>query len=343
MLFRHLRTIALALCASLALLAGCGNAVATSGNQTAAGPIKLAPLCATLTGLNGNLTPTGTYGPDPTKDGEGVAIKIPATPPQRIISLTPTDSEIIAALGASDRLVGIDHFTDYPTDILGKPVVTTVSGYTSSVDIEKVLSLTPDLVLDYGAGTFPTADATLRKAGINVISLPAGTLTGTLENILFTGKLLGATQQANTLVARMEKCIATIKQGVQGKTPISAYMEIDYSVPGKPYTVGQGSFENELIADAGGANIFATNASNGGYPQVSDETVIAANPQAIFLAEPVPPSFLKPQDRPAWKSVAAVQSSSIFVVDDNLLSRAGPRIVQGLAAVAEDLWPNLFS
>lgn len=341
---RTWRTLALALCAVAALLTGCGAVAApTSSTNANSGTIQLESLCNNLDGLNGTLTPTGTYGPAPTTDGDGIAIKVPSTPPQRIVSLTPVDSEIVAALGASSRLVGIDHFTDYPPSILNLPVVTTVSGYTSKVDVEKVIALKPDLVLSYGGETATIGDTTLRQAGINVVSLPTADLNGTLGEILFAGQLIGAQQQANTLVARMEKCISTIKTAVQGKTLPSVYMEIDYSTPGKPYTVGKGSFEDALITDAGGANIFASDTSGYGYPQVSDETVIADNPQVIILAEPITGTFVKPQNRPAWQSISAVQSGRIFVVNDSLLSRPGPRIVAGLAAVAEDLWPSIFS
>lgn len=331
--------LALALCAALALLTACGS---TTHGSTATGPntTRLASLCDNLDGLNGNLTPTGSYGATPTTDGDGVKIMLPSTPPQRIVAVTPVDSEIVAALGASDRLVGIDHYTNYPSSILSKPVITDNNG---KILVEQVIALKPDLVLSYGGETGTLGDATLRQAGINVISLPLADLNGTLGDILLAGQILGDVPQANTLVARMETCINAIKQGVAGKTPPSVYMEIDYSTPGKPYTVGKGSFENELITDAGGANIFATNSSGFGYPQVSDETVIAANPQVIFLSEPVTASFIKPQDRPAWKSVAAVQNGQIFIINDDLLSRPGPRIVAGLAAVAEDLWPKIFS
>jgi iron complex transport system substrate-binding protein len=338
---RTWRTLALALCAVAALLAGCVTTSAPLSTTNAnSGTIQLEPLCDNLDGLNGNLTPTGSYGPAPTTDGDGVKITIPSTPPQRIVAVTPVDSEIVAALGAGDRLVGIDHYTNYPPSILNKPVITDNNG---KILVENVIALKPDLVLSYGGETATLGDTTLRQAGINVVSLPLADLTGTLGDILFAGQLLGAQQQANTLVARMEKCISTVKTAVQGKTPPTVYMEIDYSTPGKPYTVGKGSFENELITDAGGANIFASDASGYGYPQVSDETVIADNPQVIFLSEPLTSSFTKPQDRPAWKSVSAVQSGRIFVVNDDLLSRPGPRIVAGLAAVAEDLWPSIFS
>src|SRR5579875_2131451 len=109
------RALALILCAALALLAGCGTSSGNNnGGSSATGPIKLESLCDNLDGLNGNLTPKGTYPTTFTKDGDGVPITMPSKPPQRIVSLTPTDSEIVAALGAGNRLVGIDHFTNYP-------------------------------------------------------------------------------------------------------------------------------------------------------------------------------------------------------------------------------------
>jgi iron complex transport system substrate-binding protein len=329
------------LCIMFAFLAACGTGSTSSPGTTASGGIKLEAQCNNLDGLNGSLTPTGNYAPLPATDGDGAPIVVPAKPPQTIISVSPTDSEIVAALGASNRLAAIDHFTNYPQSILTKPVVTDSNG---KLLVEQILALKPDLVLAYGGETDTLGDATLRKAGINVVSLPYTVdLPHTMGDILLAGELMGATAQANTVVARMERCVATITQAVAGKTAPSVYMEIDYSTPGKPYTVGQGSFEDDLIHDAGGQNIFATNTNGGGYPQVSDETVIAANPQVIILSEPVTGTFVKPQDRPAWQSIVAVQNGRVFIVNDDLLSRAGPRIVMGLAAVAEDLWPTLFS
>lgn len=119
-------------------------------------------------------------------------------------------------------------------------------------------------------------------------------------------------------------------------------MEQDYSTAGKPYTFGGGSYANEMIGDAGGTNIFASNTENGGYPQVSDETVIADNPQVVILDE----DGITAQSvasRPGYSAIAAVQSHRIYTVDQNLFSRTGPRLVDGLEQLAKDIHPELFA
>lgn len=335
---RTLRGWVLAAVASLSLLAACGTSSAPTAT-TPKGPIKLAALCDNLTGSGAALTPTGTHQFAPATDGDSIAITIPATAPQKIVAVTAVDSEIVSALGASDRMIGIDNYTDYPSDILSKPKVTDSTG---KLNVEQIIALKPDLVLSYGGETATLGDKQLRDAGINVVSLPTADLNGTLGEILFTGKLLGADQQAKTLVARMEQCISTVKTAVKGKTAVTSYMELDYSTAGKPYTFGKGSFGDEMIADAGGKNIFASDTDGAGYPQISDEAVIGANPQVIILTEPAQYLASKPQDRAAWKTIAAVQNNRVYFANSDLVSRAGPRIVMGLASVAKEQWPDVF-
>lgn len=335
---RILRGWALTAVASLSLLAACGTS-STSTAITPKGPVKLAALCDNLTGSGAALTPTGSYQFAPTTDGDSMAITIPATAPQKIVAVTAVDSEIVAALGASDRLIGIDSYTNFPTDILSKPKVTDSTG---KLNVEQIIALKPDLVLSYGGETSTLGDKQLRNAGINVVSLPTTDLNSTLGEILFAGKLIGATPQAQTLVARMEHCINAVKIAVKGKTPVTSYMELDDSTAGKPYAFGKGSFGDEIITDAGGKNIFADDADGAGFPQVSDETVIGDNPQVIILTEPAQYLASKPQDRAAWKAIAAVQNNRVYFANGDLLSRAGPRLVMGLASVAKAQWPDVF-
>ncbi len=339
MVSRMLRTLAVAALATLTLLAGCANGAGNSGASTAAhGPTKLGPLCDDLTGAGPARQPTGSY-PLPTTDADGVAIARPATTPHRIVTLTPTDTEIVAALGDESEIVGIDADSDYPADITSRPVVTDKSGFT--VNDEKVIALKPDLILAFG-GYFPQDDATFRRAGIDVVSLPVGDLRQAMVDILLVGQLTGTQTQAQTLVAKMEECISTIKTAVASQKPPSVYYEEDYSTPPKPYTVSQGSFENDLIVDAGGVNIFAT-ITTSHNPQVNDEQVVAANPQVIFLTEP--PQYLAqtPQKRPAYQGVSAVVNGRVYFLNPDVSSRPGPRIVMTLEQMARDLWPSLFS
>ena len=276
-----------------------------------------------------------------TKDANGTALTLPAKAPQRIVSLTPSDSEILAALGLTARVVGVDNYTNYPAAMAAK---TKISGAAfNSYNVEQIVALQPDLVLDTGdlAGT---VDKQLLDAHIAVVDLPSTNLQSVLTDIRVTGQLTRAEQAADTLVAAMQKRINAVKQKVMSATPVSVYMELDDSTPGKPYAFGGGSFGDELISDAGGKNIFASDSSGGGYPQVSDESVIAASPQVIILTED--PAYggdpkAVPQ-RTGWANIPAVQQGRIYGLNADISQRPGPRLVDALEQLAKDLHPDRF-
>lgn len=275
------------------------------------------------------------------KDANGTTITIPANAPQRIVSLGATDSEILGALGVGARVIGVDAYTNYPADLAAKPKVSGSDGYPN---VEAIVALRADLILGYGGET-AKQDAQLMQAGITVVDLPALDLKGSLTEMLLVGQLVHAESAANALVASLQKRIDAVKAKVASAPKVSVYMEADDYTPGKPYVFGKGSFGDELIADAGGVNVFGNDASNAGYPQVSDESIIAANPQVIVLTDD--PKFggdaHAVPERPGWSVIAAVQSGKVYGIDPDLMQRAGPRIVDGLEQLAKVLHPELFS
>jgi iron complex transport system substrate-binding protein len=302
----------LALVATLATLAACGATSSTSGKEQ--------PLLA--------------------KDANGTSIVVPTQAPERIVALGATDSEILGGLKVDSRVIGVDAFTDYPPDLAAKPKVTDANG---QPNVEQIVALKPDLVLGFGGET-SAAERQLLGAHIDVVDLPAADVAGSLKEIQLVGQLVHAEATANALVANMRRRIDAVKATVKGHPSVSVYMEADDSTPGKPYVFGGGSFGDELIRDAGGANIFGNNRSNGGYPQVNDEAIIAANPQVIVLTEDPhyggDPSQVA--QRPGWSSVAAVNSGHVYQLNTDLLQRPGPRMVDGLAQLAKALHPDLF-
>jgi iron complex transport system substrate-binding protein len=185
----------------------------------------------------------------------------------------------------------------------------------------------------------------MTQAGITVVALPTPDLEQTLTEIRLVGQLVHAYPAADTLATSLQRRIDAVKHKAAGAAAVTVYMEADYSTPGKPYTFGGGSFPDEMIRDAGGANVFGSDTEADGYPQVSDEAVIAANPQIIILTED--PSYGgNPQlvySRPGWSAIAAVKSQKVYAIDGNLVGRTGPRIVDGLEQLAKDLHPDLFS
>ncbi|HKV84846.1 MAG TPA: ABC transporter substrate-binding protein [Ktedonobacterales bacterium] len=275
-----------------------------------------------------------------TKDANGTAITIPARAPQRIVSLGPTDSEILAALGIGSRVVAVDYYTDYPADMAAKPKITNANG---EANVEQIIGMTPDLVLSYGGETAAT-DKQLINAHITVFDLPVGDLGKSLVEIRLIGQLVHADSAATTLVTSLQKRIDVVKAKVAGAPKVSVYMEADDTTAGKPYVFGGGSFGDELIRDAGGTNIFASNTGGGGYPQVSDEDIIRANPQVIVLTEDpnYGGSLAAVYSRTGWSGIAAVQAKRVFAIGTDYTQRAGPRLVDGLEKLAAVLHPDLF-
>ncbi len=271
-------------------------------------------------------------------DLNGTQITIPDKAPERIVSLTPTASEVLAALNLDSKVIGVDAFTDYPASMAAKTKVTDQNG---TPNVEQIVGLKPDLVFSY-SGT-KASEQQLLQAGVKVVDLPITDLDEALTEIRLAGQITKTESVANTLAASMQQQINAVKSKVATAAHPSVYMEIGYS-PAPPYAFGGGSFGDELIIDAGGTDIFHSDTDNGGYPAVSDEGIIAAKPDVIVLTEPV--DFggdpTKVASRPGWSTIPAVQSNHIYTIDPNLIQRPGPRIVQGLQQLAKDLHPELF-
>lgn len=310
--FSPSRLCGLLLLATLAILANCGS-------SSTAAPAVATPLIAT--------------------DALGNAITIPTTAPQRIISIGATDSEILAALGLAPKVLAVDAFTNYPAEMAAKTRVTDANG---QVNVESVVALKPDLVLGFG-GEDGTAEKQLIQLGITVVDLPATDLEGSLTAIRLIGQLTHTDSQATALTNSMQQRIDAIKTKVANAPRVSVYMEVGYTPP-PPYAFGGGSFGDEMIRVAGGTNIFAAATENGGYPSVSEEAIIKDNPQVIILTEGKDfggdPSLVA--QRPNWSGIAAVQNHRIYAIDSDIVQRPGPRIVDGLEAVAKALHPEIF-
>jgi iron complex transport system substrate-binding protein len=293
-------------------------------------------------------TTTSAQTPCPTMkvvDAYGKAITFSCTAPRKIITLIPSESEIVASLGLDNKVIAVDHYTDYPADLASKQKISNAGGV---YNIEEIVALKPDLVLSDSAITTKDfsgqeVDSKLASLGLNVVDLPfTHTLSDVLRNIAIVGALTLAQQRAQQEVASLQQRIDTVKNKVAGQSQHpTVYLEEDYSTPGSPYTVGSGSKENDLIQEAGGVNIFVSDTSGGGYPQVSDEAVIKDNPQVIILGDGIDPKQIA--TRTGWNVVDAVQHQHVYSIDVNLISRPGPRLVDGFEALAKDLYPTLFN
>jgi iron complex transport system substrate-binding protein len=281
--------------------------------------------------------------PTPTvaRDVYGTPIVFPTTAPQRIVSLVPSASEILGALHLQSRVVGVDYYTDYPLDLASRPKVSNASG---QYNVEQIVAMKPDLVLSWGAET-KEYDQQLKTLGLHVIDLPSTNLSGILQQIVLVGRLTFTEHTAVVLVNQLQQQINQIKTAVAGTTAPRVLLEVDDSTPGKPYVFGGGSFGDELLQDANAINIFHDNSSNGGYPQVTDEAIIAANPQFIILTED--PRYggdvALVYKRPNWNNIDAVKSHHVYHINVAIMQRPGPRLVEGLRCVAQIIHPEKFS
>lgn len=288
---------------------------------------------------NANTTPAQT--PTATLDAYGTPIVFPATAPQRIVSLVPNMSEILGFLGLGGQVVGVDYYTNYPTNLTSLPKVSDVNG---KYYVERIVALKPDLVLSYGEDT-KQYDAQLQQVGLHVVDLPSGNLSQILQEIVTVGRLTFTENAANNVVGQLQRQIEEIKTRVSGTTAPKVLIESDYSTPGKPYVNGGGSFGDELLQDANGVNIFHDNSSGGGFPQVADEAIISANPQFIILTED--PAYggnvSAVFKRSNWGSIDALKLHQVYRINSNIIGRPGPRLVQGLQCLAQIIHPDKFS
>ena len=289
-------------------------------------------------GGSGAATPTPL--PAITLDAYGTPIVFPSSAPQRIVSLVPNVSEMLGALNLDSRVVGVDYYTNYPADLTTLPKV---SDANDTYNVEQIVALKPDLVLSYGQDT-KLYDGQLANLNLHVVDLPSGNLTQILQEILTVGRLTFTQDAATKLVNSLQQQINAIKMKVAGTKAPKVMIEADDSTPGKPYVFGGGSFGDELLQDANALDIFHNNTKGLGFPQVTDEAVISANPQFIILTED--PQYGGNVNavyaRPNWGSIEALKLHQVYRINPNVIGRPGPRLVEGLQCLAQIVHPDKF-
>jgi ABC-type Fe3+-hydroxamate transport system, periplasmic component len=307
------------------LLAACGSAQTPS-------PTVIPTQPAT------NTQPPATSNPAITlTDGLKRTVTL-AGPAQWVVSLAPANTETLFAIGAGAQVVGRDETSDYPAAALSLP---TIGGY-SGFNLEGIVALHPDLVLAGGINT-PELVASLEQLGLTVYFLPnPNTLEEMYTNLETVAKLTGHESETAALVDTLKSRVAAVDVKIKPLSSIpTVYYELDATDPTKPYTAGPGTFVDLLIDRAGGKNIGAELSSQ--YPQISLEQLVVINPAIIILGDSAyGETPAKVSARPGWGTLVAVQTGQIYPFDDNLVSRPGPRLVDGLEALAKLLHPDVF-
>ena len=251
-----------------------------------------------------------------------------ATAPHRIVSLSPTATESLFAIGAGEQVVAVDDQSDFPK----RAPRTTLSGYTPN--LEAIAGYRPDLVVLSGDAN-GVVDG-LRKLGIRVLLQPAAkNLAGAYAEIRQLGSITGHSRAASALVTRMKKAIAKAVKATP-KRKLSVYHELDptyFTATSKTF-IGRiySLFRLRNIADA-------ADSSGSGYPQLSGEYILSANPSLIVLADTrcCGQSAASVGRRPGWSGIAAVRRGAVIGIDDSVASRWGPRVVQFVQAVGKAL------
>lgn len=301
------------------------------------GAITVVTLLASACGTSPPAATESPAGPIVLVDGLGREVTIDHVP-RRIVSLAPSATETLFAIGAGDALVGRDDFSDYPEQV---EQVASIGSTYGELNTEAILGLEPDLVL--GAGiTPPEQIATLEELGIPVfvIGNPED-FPGLFENLLVVGELVGHSEEARALAAEMRARYEAVTDLTRQAEPVSVFYEIDGSDPQAPYTTGSGTFQDLVIELAGGENIAS---DLEGWGQLSLEEIVVRDPEVIvFGSGPFVPTTVESlKERAGWEGLSAVQNDRVYAIDTDLLDLVGPRLVDGLEALAQVLHPELF-
>ena len=267
-------------------------------------------------------------------DSAGRTVSFPDNP-QRVVSLAPSITEIVFALGESERLKGVTQHCDFPPEARSLPGV----GSYVHLDLERIVALKPDLCIAVRDGNPKDVVMALESFGIPVYAVDPRSLETAVDTVLEVGQLLNATSKAEQLANQMRARIERIKERVADS---NLRPRVFFQIGSAPIvSAGTNTVINELILAAGGQNLAEGPAT---YPLFSREQVLALKPDVIIITSMTKESDLG-EVKAEWKKyegLPAVRDSRIFVVDADLFDRVTPRIVDGLEKLAGIIHPELF-
>ena len=259
--------------------------------------------------------------------------------PTRIISLAPSHTETLFALGVDDNLIGVTQQANYPAETAQIEKV----GSIKEPNLEKVIALKPDLVL--AAGVTPKGVVhKLRRLDIKVIGLNSHSIEGIIDDIALIAKVTGADKKGREITTEMRNKLNKIKKVVKENVESEGRPKVFYEIWNDPlYTAGPNTFINDLIALAGGVNIAQD--AKGKWPQYNLESLLAENPEVYITSnhnqdKKTTKNSIKKRDK--FQEIKAIKQGRILVLNSDLVNRASPRIILGLEKIAEVIHPDLF-
>jgi iron complex transport system substrate-binding protein len=274
--------------------------------------------------------PSGTY-----TDDTGRTVQIQGTV-QRIISLSPSNTEMVYALGLQDKLVGVTSYDNYPPDAKNKTIVSDFS----TIDMEKIVNAKPDLVLADSIQQKDTIPA-LEKLGITVYTMSPNTMDEIYHDLKTLGQITGKTKEADALAASLTARVQAVADKTTKLTVNNKPRVLFVTWYDPIWTAGHHTMIQSLIEKAGGTNIAA---DLNGYATITLESVIQRNPQVIIVTNSMGDQhttldYIKSNDQ--FKATDAVKNGKVYEIDADVFGRTTPRIVDGLETLAKLLHPEL--
>ncbi len=258
--------------------------------------------------------------------------------PERIISIAPSNTEILFSLSLEPRIVGVDQFSDFPAAAKSKPQV----GGMVTPDFERIASLRPDLILATG-GTQKGAVESAERLGLVIFALNPSTLEGALQSILTVGRLTGTSREAQELTIRLRQRIGAVTRKTRGLSATQRPTVFWIIWPEPLMTAGPRTFVHDLITLAGGRNIAADVVGPRDYPLFSLEAIVSTNPDVIISTNDAHGAVGDLKAKEGWKELKAVKAGRVYFLNGDLVYRPGPRLVDGLEVIARLLHPELFA
>jgi iron complex transport system substrate-binding protein len=257
--------------------------------------------------------------------------------PERVVSVSPSETEMLFALGLGSKVIGVSDFCDFPEEAKAKPKM----GSIVKPNEEALIAANADIVLSGVSLKLPAVQQ-LRGLKVNVFKVEPKTMDDVMNNLLMFGQIFNRQEQAEKLVGSMKADRQKVTEAVKNVKPEqrkTVFVEIS---PG--WTVGKGEYIDELITLAGGINVAS---DIEGYAQLNEEKVIAANPQAIIYPLNLIDDKSKKtvdqiiRERSGWGNMDAVKYNSLVGLDKDIMSRPGPRLSNALVDIAKGLYPEL--
>lgn len=263
-------------------------------------------------------------------DGIGRTIELKHTP-ERLVSLSPAHTEILFALGLGDKVVGVSNWCNKPQGALEKEKV----GDAFNLNKEILVSLNPDIVFIPGDEDSQMVKEIEELDIVTYVSNPE-TVDDVFDDITKVAEVTGTNLKGEQLVVQLKQELKQLAQVIE--THVAVKPEVLVVIDQELWTVGPGSFINEVLALAGGNNIIKD--KNMAYLQISMEDVLIKNPDVILIT--IPEELVEDLvSRPGWGELSAVKEEKVYFVDDDLISRPGPSIIDGVKHIARHLYPDL--